>query len=216
MQAEKMRRKGYSYSIISQKLGIAKSTLSCWFGDKLFIPNKETLARIQRGPIKSAERRHNQKVSNIEDLKKLGAAEIEKLGKRDLFLLGLGLYLGEGSKSHETIRIINADPNIIKLAIRWFRESCGLTNENITIALHLYPDNNIDSCLKFWRRETGLATKNFRKTQIDARRNKSAVKINKLPYGTAHITIVSNGNPNFGVKLHRKIMGWISGVYSQI
>jgi hypothetical protein len=216
VQAEKLRDAGYSYNMISGRLGIAKGTLSSWFKDKLFRPNKEAIARIRRGPIQSAEQRHNQKVSNIETLKKLGAAELGKLTKRDLWMLGLGLYLGEGSKSYEIIRITNADPNIIRLAVKWFKETCGLTDENITIALHLYPDNDIDLCIKFWQKETGLPLKNFRKTHIDVRPNKSVIKANKLPYGTAHITIVSNGNPAFGVKLHRKIAGWISGVSSQI
>lgn len=215
-KAEKLRKKGYSYAMIAQNLNVAKSTLSNWFKDKPFTPNQTVLKRIQYGPIKSAEKRHNQKVVEIERLKKDGSEELGKLTKRDLWLLGLGLYLGEISKSHEIIRIINSNPQIIQLAIKWFKEICGLENNNITISLHLYPDNNIAKCVQFWKKVTGLSSSNFRKTQIDRRKNKSVLKKNKLPYGTAHITIISRGNREKGVRLHRKINGWITGAITQI
>jgi len=37
-----------------------------------------------------------------------------------------------------------------------------------------------------------------------------------LPFGTAHISAVCKGNSNFGVKLHRRIMGWIESSLDQI
>lgn len=216
VQAEKLRDAGYSYNMINQKLGISKSTLSGWFRDKPFMPNKEVLKRIQYGPIKAAAFKHNRKVKEIKELKIMGTKEIGKLTKRDLWLLGIGLYIGEGSKSYENIQIVNSDPDIIKLAIKWFKEFCGLTNENIRIALHLYPDNNVEKCMNFWKRITGLSLRNFGKTQIDRRQNKSLIKRNKLPYGTAHIKILSNGSPEKGVRLFRRMMGWIAGALSDI
>lgn len=216
LQAQAMRDAGYSYNMIRDELGMAKSTLSNWFKDRSFTPNRAVLKRIQYGPIKSAEKSHNRKVREIEELKESGSKEIGTFTARDLWLLGLGLYIGEGSKSHETIRIINSDPQVVRLAIRWFKVACGLTNRNITIALHLYPDNDVGECIRFWRRITQLPVRNFRKTQIDVRENKSTLKRNKLPYGTAHITIVSRGNPGKGVRLYRRINGWIAGALSQI
>lgn len=201
--------------MINANLGISKSTLSTWFKNMPFSPNKAVLKRIQFGPIKSAEISHNKKVREIEKMKKVGIEEIGVLSKRDIWLLGLGLYLGEGSKSHEIIRIINSNPEIINLAIKWFKKICGLSQQNITIALHLYPDSDIKKCVRFWKRVTGLKQTNFRKTQIDNRTNKSYIKLGKLPFGTAHITIVSNGNPNNGTKLYRKISGWMAGALSQ-
>jgi hypothetical protein len=215
-RAQKLRDGGYSYKMINTKLKIAKSTLSNWFKDRPFTPNKKVLQRIQYGPIKSAEQKHNKKVQEINRLREIGAKEIGALAKRDLWLLGLGLYIGEGTKSHETIRIINSDPSVIRLAIKWFKEICDLKDENITIAVHLYPDNNIKKSLKFWSGVTGLPLNNFRKTQIDMRVKKSILKRSKLPHGTAHLTIISKGDPNKGVWLYRKINGWIDGVLKQI
>ncbi len=214
-EAEKLRDAGHSYNMIHEKLRISKSTLSEWFKNRPFTPNKAVLRRIQYGPIKSAEKSHNKKVAEVIALGQKGAKEIGILSNRDLQMLGLGLYIGEGSKTHEIVRIINADPNVIRLAIKWFKETLGLADDNITIALHLYPDNNAQECLAFWQKTTKLPPKNFRKTQVDRRQNKSPIKRAKLPYGTAHITIISKGNPDNGVRLHRRLTGWIHGALSQ-
>ncbi|OGM99706.1 MAG: hypothetical protein A3B91_01550 [Candidatus Yanofskybacteria bacterium RIFCSPHIGHO2_02_FULL_41_29] len=132
-----------------------------------------------------------------------------------MWLLGLGLYIGEGTKTYENVRIINSDPNVVNLAIKWFKEICKVKNDNITITLHLYPDNDLKECIDFWMETTGLTLKNFRKTQLDRRKDKSTIRKRALPFGTAHINIICNGNKKYGVKLHRRLMGWINGVLSQ-
>lgn len=214
-RAFKMRSAGYSYNMISLKLGVAKSTLSNWFKDKPFLPNDKTLKRIQRGSIKSAQTLHNKKVHEILKFRKNGKTDIGALTKRDLLILGLGLYMGEGSKTYEIVRIINSDPNIVSLAIRWFKEIFNISNENLTIRIHLYPDNDIKKSIDFWQGVTKLPYSNFGRSSIDRRGDKSKFKKRKLPYGTAHITILSKGDPEKGVRLHRKIMGLIEGVLSQ-
>ena len=215
-EAEKVRNNGYSYNMIGEKLGIAKSTLSNWFKAQPFIPNTEAVTRNRLGPIKSAQQRHNRRVEETQILKEAGMKELGILSKRDLWLLGLGLYLGEGTKAFESIRIINSNPEYIKLGVRWFKEVCGLNDTNITIAIHLYPDNDEKECLSFWSTATSLPLKNFRKTQIDRRINKNIIKKKKLPYGTAHLMVISNGEKGKGVNLYRRIAGWMEGALSQI
>lgn len=214
--AIKLRKRGFSYNLIAEKLKIGKSTLSCWLKEIPFKPNKEVLKRIKTGPQKSGMVRHNQRVEKTRSIKKIAKKEIGIISLRDLWMLGLGLYIGEGAKSIESLRIINSDPEIIKVAIKWFKEVLNLKNENIVISVHIYPDNNLKKCLNFWSNKTKLPTSQFKKTQVDKRVDKMVQKIGKLPFGTAHIRIVSNGNPDFGVDLHRKVMGWIEASIEQI
>ena len=210
------RKRGYSYNMISQKLGLAKSTLSNWLQEIPYRPNNEVIKRIGLGRLKSSQFKHNQKINGIIDIKRSAKKEIGEITKRDLWLLGIGLYLGEGTKLYESIRIINSDPEIIKMAVRWFKEICGLANENFSPSVHLYPDNNIKETLSYWAKITGLSEKQFGKTQIDLRINKSERKKRKLPYGTLHLQIKSCGKKEFGVELHRRIMGWIQATLNQI
>ena len=130
-------------------------------------------------------------------------------------VLGLGIYLGEGTKSFDNIRIINADPVIIKLSIKWFKTIIGLSDSNIFIRLHIYPDNDPKECIKYWSDVTKLPSNNFYPPQVDRRENKKNAKRKKLPFGTAHVIIKSNGNRDYGVKLFRRIKGWIHGVSTQ-
>lgn len=202
--------------MIVEELGVARGTLSYWFKDRPFTPNQEVIKRIQRGPIKSGALRHEKKLRDIKHRQELGQKEIGILSKRDLWMLGLGLYIGEGSKTTEGIRISNSDPVVIATSVRWLKETCNLTNDNLTVRIHLYPDNNETESKKFWSNVTGLPFSNFRKTIVDIRTNKKSSNRSKLPYGTAHISVVSKGDPEKGVALYRRINGWIAGALNQV
>jgi hypothetical protein len=210
------RKKGYSYPMISQKFGLAKSTLNNWLRDIPFTPNQELIDRIGMAKVKSAKFKNKQKLDNIKEMRKLADKDIGKLSDRDLFMLGIGLYLGEGSKLYENIRIINSDPEIVKMSMKWFRNVCNLKDCHFVPSVHLYPDTNIDIAILYWSKITGVDKKQFGKTQVDKRENKSKKKRRKLPYGTLHIHIKSCGKKEYGRSLHRRIMGWIEHVNKQI
>lgn len=214
--ADKLREQGYSYNLIHERLGISKSTMSYWFKDKPFLPNAEVQKRINNSQAQVGIMRHNLRVQETQMLKELGTTEVGRLTKRDLWMLGLGLYIGEGAKTTEWLRISNSDPAVIRLSIKWFKEVFGLTNENFSIRLHLYPDNKLDQCQRYWQDITGLSKNNFRRPSIDKRTNKQASRAGKLPYGTAHVNVLSNKDPNKGVRLFRRMNGWIAGVMNQV
>jgi len=206
------RKQGYSYGMISERIGLSKSTLSDWLKEIPYKPNKLVKKRIRGAQMKSAQFKHSQRMADIKKMKKLAKKELGKLTKRDLWLLGIGLYLGEGTKLQENIQIINSDPEIIKIAIKWFKKICGLKNENFAPRIHLYPDNDISTTINYWSKIIDIPKTQFGKTQIDVRTDKSSKKKRKLPYGTLQLEIRSCGKKEFGRSLHRRIMGWIETV----
>src|SRR3989344_2856378 len=209
-RALNLRNQGYSYGMIHEALGVSKSTLSNWFSQMPFKPNQEVLKRIGHARLKVSLQRHELKLLDIASRKKEAAAEVGQLTPRDIFMLGIGIYLGEGSKSIEEIRIVNSNPLIIKLALRWLHKFMGLTDKHFRITLHSYPDIDERSILSYWSRETAIPIKQFTKVVVDRRGNKSKSRERKLPYGTAHLYVRSGGTIIPGVKsLHRKIIGWI-------
>lgn len=215
-QAVYLRRRGWSYKIISERLGLSKSTLSDWLREIKYTPNQTVIARIKAGPAKAAVIKQKRRSKEIAILKKEGFRTIGKIFRRDLLLLGIGIYMGEGSKLYEITRVINSDPRIIKLAIVWFKNICGVSTQNFAIAVHLYPDTPQKEALAYWSRKTGIPKRQFEKVQIDRRLGKSIKKQGHLPYGTAHLTIRSRGDTRFGVTLHRRIIGWIEAVYKNL
>ncbi|KKS84599.1 MAG: hypothetical protein UV60_C0018G0009 [Parcubacteria group bacterium GW2011_GWA2_43_11] len=206
-----LRRKGYSYSFIKEKIPVSKSTLSAWLSSVPYKANPETIQKIGKARAISGEVKAKIKMNSIEEAKHEAKKEIGKIDKRDLFMLGLGLYLGEGSKTEGIIRIINSNPDIICLSLAWFKKVCCLKNENFAIRLHLYPDNDKEKCIAYWSKITGIPSAQFQKTQIDERVKKIS-KRGKLPFGTAHLNIRSNGEKKFGMFLSRKINAWTDEV----
>lgn len=211
-KAIELRGKGLSYSLISEQLGISKSTLSNWLKDLPYTPNEQVLSRIKLGQGTYGLRRRQMRIDEISKLNVQGISEIGKVSKRDLWMIGLGLWIGEGSKTMEQIRLVNSDPKVIRLFICWLREICELKDENMTLAMHLYPDSDEQLSMKYWMGITQLTKKQFRKTQIDKRLDKKRSKTGKTPHGTLHITVASHDNPDKGVRLYRRMMGWVSGI----
>lgn len=213
-KAKVLRREGFSYSYISRELDVSKSTLSYWLRDIPFEPNKVTIKRVGQARLRSAIYKNREKLKSIREAKALAKKDIGKLNERDLFLVGVGLYIGGGSKTQNLVRIVNSDPRVIMLSIKWFKGVCGLKTKNFKLAIHLYPDNNIQRSLTFWSSVTGIPTNQFGKTQID-RRKKPGGKPNKLGHGTAHLTVRSLGEKHFGSFFSRRIEGWMEEVFRQ-
>lgn len=208
MKAVELRRSGHSYNHISEMLGVSKSTLSGWLSDIPYTPNQETILRIGRALAASGAAKSRVKRESILSAKRKAREEIGKITPRDLHMIGLGLYIGEGMKSTQTTRFVNSNPAIVRFIIRWFLKVIGLRTENITIRLHLYPDSDEKGSLLFWSRTTNIPLSQFQKTQVDRRSDKKLKKAGKLPHGTAHVTIRSLGEKQFGVFLARRILGW--------
>ena len=211
-KAIELRKEGYSYTFISQNILVAKSTLSDWLCDVKYVPNKETLNKIGNARVAANASKVKAKQDSFLVAKNQAEVDIGEISNRDLFMLGLGLYLGEGTKTHDIVRVINANPKMISLAIRWFREVCGLGTDNFRIRLHLYPDNNVVESIKYWSKQTKIPESHFHKSHIDARIDKKIYKNSKLPFGTAHLSLRSNGKKEFGVVLSRRINAWIDKV----
>ena len=206
-----MRRQGYSYSFIREKVDVSKSTLSLWLRDVPYKPNNEVIDRIGKALAASGEAKARLRRLSISKAREEAHGEIGELNERDLFMLGIGLYIGEGAKSGDAIRVINADPAVIKLTIRWLQLALGLKKENIRIRLHIYPDNDEIECIRFWSAETGIPQSQFYKTQVD-RRLKKTKKRGKLPHGTAHLSVKSTKNKTIGVFPVRKVFAWMEKV----
>lgn len=209
-----LRKKGYSYSYISEELLISKGTLSYWLTSIPYQPNKETIAMIGKARAASGLAKNHQKMESILRAQAEAKKDIDNINKRDLFMVGLGLYIGEGSKTNNLVRMVNSDYKVILLAMRWFNEVIGVPKENFSIRLHLYPDSNEKKTLRFWSKITGLPLGQFKKSQVDYRQDKRVSRKGKLPYGTVHMSVKSCGRKEFGVFLSRKIEAWAEEIFS--
>lgn len=214
-KAIKLRKAGNSYNLIRAQVSVSKSTLSLWLQDIPYTPNKLVQNRIRGSILQAQEWVQERKHESLESARKEAIKELGILSKRDLYILGIGIYIGEGSKTRNQIRVINSDPQVICLAIRWFEDIFGLNNKHFSITIHLYPDNNIKDAIAFWSKITGIPFTQFGKVQIDKRLKKGR-KHGMLQHGTAHLYVTSRGEKRFGAFLFRKIQALIEEAYRQI
>ncbi len=213
-EAVKLRKDGNSYNLIRRRVTVSKSTLTVWLRDVPFSPNKEVQNRIRGAALRVSEWSHKNKELSVKTAQRLARKKLGIVSRRDLFLLGLGLYIGEGTKSRGNVRVINSDPRVVSLAVRWFEEIFGLKTKNFSLTIHLYPDNDIEEALNFWAHATGIPRGQFGKVQID-RRKKKLKKRGMLQYGTAQLRVHSRGEKKFGVLLFRIIIALIDEAYRQ-
>ncbi|MBU4480119.1 hypothetical protein KKG48_01590, partial [Patescibacteria group bacterium] len=103
--AIKLRKKGKSYSQIKEIVDVGKGTLSEWLKD---LPlSREQLVNLRDKNPKRIENYRNTCRKRREDIleKAYNKAkyDIGKFSKRDLFIAGLFLYWGEGTKTFNTV-----------------------------------------------------------------------------------------------------------------
>src|SRR3989338_4307619 len=206
--AVELRKAGHSYNHIASSVGVSKGTLAVWLADVHYTPNLETVERIGKARAASGEVKSRLKRESFQRAREEARTDINRLSRRDLFMLGLGLYIGEGAKSTLQTCFVNSNPAIVNLLIKWFIGAVGLKKENLRMRLHIYPDCNEEKSLQFWSEATTIPRSQFLKTVVDWRKDKKAFKSGKLPHGTAHLTVNSLGEKRFGVFLARKILAW--------
>ena len=181
-----MRKNGMSYSQIKEKLGVSKSTLSGWLYN---MPLSE--ARIRElqadNPIRIERYRNTMRAkreTRLKEVYKKVTKDIGNFSKRDLFLAGLFLYWGEGTKAaNSSVVLTNTNPAMLKFFIRWL-ELLSIKRKDLKVKLHLYSDMNIRQSLDFWSKELKIPISQFRKPYIKKTSLKSITYKNGFGKGT--------------------------------
>ena len=208
LEAIKLRKKGFSYSEISLKLDVSKSTVSLWLRDieltskqKDLIASKHRAASLVSGMV-------NRKI--WEDRRK----ELKELYDPPLhepeFVLGLGLYWGEGSKYNSSdVRFSNADSEMILKFIGWIEKYFKGSKFRVRVQHH-YPNKDLE--IKNWWADTLSLPKNkFDKSSFVISKA-SKGKRNTLLHGTATIRLIGNGTWKVRQKIEKSLecikMAW--------
>ena len=125
---------------------------------------------------------------------------IGKLSKRDMFIGGLFLYWGEGTKaSLYRLEMTNTDPSMLRFFLRWL-EIQNVDRLSVKVKLHLYSDMNIEYEEKYWSRELAISRKQFQKTQIKKTGSKSGVYKGRFGHGTCSVILDNRDMSEFTMK----------------
>ena len=170
----------------------SKSTLSNWLRN--YPLSKERIRSLQALSEKRIEnfrktmlRKREMRLSEVYNKEK---KKLLPLSKRELFLAGLFLYWGEGTKANKGELVIsNTDPKVITFSLHWFIKILKVPKKKIKILVHLYKDMNIEKELQFWSELTKIPLSQFRKPYIKKTYSKSVTYKGAFGHGTCNIRI---------------------------
>lgn len=208
LEAIQLRTQGVSMGEIAETLGVAKSSVSYWVRD---VPlTSEQRIRLNRNghSIDAIEKRRIARLANTkkrrQKLMAVAAKEVPTLAQDVLWCIGVALYWGEGGKTQQTARLANSDPAIIKLAMRFFRETCNVPEEKFRGHVHTFSHTNAKKAEEYWSNISGMPRNRFYKTYIK-QSSASKQKRNTLPYGTFQVYVHDS-------EFFFRLMGWIKKI----
>jgi hypothetical protein len=132
-------------------------------------------------------------------------SQIQQLSLRDLWLIGVALYWGEGTKNYSTVQFTNGDPNMIVTFLRFLQEICKVSETKLRANIHIHEHLSTKDAEEFWQSVTGIPKDKIYKTY--SKPNKSSKGTRKsLPHGVCTVYVLD-------AKLLLKIRGWTEGIY---
>jgi len=186
-----LRKQGMSYSQIKKILKVSKSTLSLWLRNYPLL--KERIRELQKSEaviekIRNTKRKKKEK--RHKEIYKIQKKLLFPFNNREFFLLGLGLYWGEGTKCRQDgLSISNTDPSIIKFFIYWLNKSLRIPKKKIRVMLHLYTDMDIKKEMQFWSEILKIPLSQFTRSYIKKTSSKNINHKGSFGHGTCSVRI---------------------------
>ncbi|GAB7033042.1 hypothetical protein AB0G35_07155 [Streptomyces sp. NPDC021749] len=208
-KARELPKQGRTYDEIVAELGVAKSSVSLWVRD-LPKPQKSPEAMHQMREARWAPYREARDQA-IAQTKAEAAAEIGTLTERELFLIGVGLYWSEGSKSkpyqrRERVIFVNSDPGMIKVYLAWLT-LLGVEREHLRFNLMIHESADVASAEQYWADLVGIGVADLCKTVLKRHNPKTVRKNVSDDYRGCFVVRVLRC-----ADLYRRIEGWWSGI----
>lgn len=196
-----LRKQGMSYSQIKKILRVSKSTLSIWLKD--YPLSKQRIRELRDWSEQRIERcretKRKKKEKRLKETYDVQKKLILPLTKRELFIAGLMLYWGEGTKFRmDALSISNTDPSIIKFFIYWAMKGLSVPKERMRVQVHLYSDMDVEKEIKYWSETTKIPLNQFNRPYIKESSSKRINHKGGFGHGTCNIRI---NNVSLGEKI---------------
>lgn len=217
-KAESLRHQGTSIKEIARKVGVSPSTASRWCANIVLSHTQQSILdkkRREAGAKALApwiRKNRDLKKTDIKIQNQFGRKDVGRITKRDLLMIGLGLYWGEGYKrGSQEWGFTNSDSKIIKTALAWLNEyyDIPITRIIARLTINLRYKSQADRLTNMWVRETGIHHSQFGKPTFIQGYNGS--KLDEDTYrGTLRIKV------RRGTSLRRRILASIAEIDDQI
>src|SRR3989344_534727 len=218
-QARGLRKKGESIARIATMLRASKSTVSYWCRD-IALSSKQIQSLVQKqenagalGRLRAAEKKRSARLARIESESKTGSKTIGALDQRDIFMLAIALYWGEGYKSgNEECGFTNSNPDIIRAFILWLRRVYNVPSSDLILRVSINQThrNRVDAVERYWSKATGVPRSQFSKASLIKTISQKIYPDPQRHFGTLRIKV------RRGTALRRRILGSIEEIGKQV
>jgi hypothetical protein len=218
-EAQKLRGEGKSISEIVSRLNASKSTVSYWCRDIILTrAQQRMLARRQRhagaaGRLRAAELKRAERVMRSEKDAAQGVRDVGFLNQRDIYILGLALYWGEGYKSgNEECGLTNSDPMIILTFVRWLKSVYGISSKDLVLRVSINQTHRhrVSQVEQHWSRVTGIPLSQFTATSLIRSASRKIYRDTETHFGTLRVKVRK------GTSLRRRILGSLNALNQQL
>lgn len=213
LNAQNLRKKGFSYKEILSQISVSKDTISRWCKEiSLTEEQKERLASNKKfgqkkGSLVAAENKRRKRKERTNAIFEEAKKELGKMGAKERFVTGIALYAAEGGKTDGKGEFANSDPQIISFMMKWFLDFAKVTSDRIRGAIWLHEGLDEMRAREYWSSLTGIPITQFHKTYIAKDKGESKkIRKNIHEFGIFSIRFSDS-------EKQRKIMGWISALF---
>src|SRR3989344_2091588 len=209
--ALELRKKGFSYSEIQERIKIPKSTLSSWLKSIKLTDYQTQKLKDKREKIAKANsaKKSLSIERQIEEIKNSSSKNIGQISRRELWLIGIILYWLKKNKDDfkNGVMFSSSDPDIMKLFLKWLKEAGGIKDEEIKFDIFLkkkkiISENLLKDVIRYWSNAIGYPKERFLHHIYFQKNSSNSDKI----YGFLRIRVRSSS------MLARQISGWVSGI----
>lgn len=170
-EAIELRKQGWSIKDIASKLSVSKGSVSTWCGQISLTKEQQVnlkqkqVAAGHAGRMRGAEVNRQKRLDMIEQCRLSARKELGQISHRDLLLLGIGLYWGEGVKSQSSgASLVNSDATLLLLAKRWFENCLGVCPSDFRPYVYLSKTHEprADEVIWYWSRILDIPREQFK------------------------------------------------------
>jgi len=214
VRALELRRQGKSIKDIADELGVSKGSVSLWCQDIFLTKKQAALLKKKQidagdaGRIIGAQMNKEKRLSAIRTHTIEGKKKIGSLSKRDLLMLGVGLYWGEGVKSRNgTASLVNSDPAVLLVGKQWFEKCLCVKNTEFNPYVYISETHKgrEEDILIYWSNYLDIPKCQFHKVIFLKNRPKKIYENHNSYYGVVSLRIRK------GTDLKYQILGLIGG-----
>ncbi|WP_418957481.1 hypothetical protein [Streptomyces tritici] len=210
-KARELRLQGLTYDQIQLELGCSKSSISLWVRDLPKVDKRTPEEQGREAGRKRWEHERPRREAARQERKRTAYGEIGTMTERELFLVGVGLYWAEGSKSkpyarREAVIFVNSDPDMIALYLAWL-DVLGIERDRLRFRVMIHESADVAAAEQYWADLVEVDVATLGKTTLKKHNPKTVRKNVGEDYRGCLTVTVSRG-----ADLYQRIEGWWSGM----